>query len=253
MARFDPAGRTVLLTGAGAGIGLALARRLLAGGVARLLAVGRDAAKLDALTAEGSGRVVPIVADLAQHAAVDALIARVTTETPDLSLMINNAGVQVLIDLPPAEPAALIAAVRSEAAINYDAPVALCIGLLPLLARQPSAAIVNITSGLALAPKASAPGYCATKAALRSFTRSLRDQCRAAAPNVLVIEALPPMVDTAMTAGRGRAKISPDACAAQILAGLAAGRGEVDVGLTRVLRAAMRVSPALGHRIVRDG
>ncbi len=61
------------------------------------------------------------------------------------------------------------------------------------------------------------------------------------------------MVDTAMTEGRGRGKISPEACAAQILAGLQAGRREIDVGKTRLLRAILRVSPALGQRIMRNG
>jgi uncharacterized oxidoreductase len=126
-------------------------------------------------------------------------------------------------------------------------------GLLPLLARQPSAAILNITSGLALAPKKSSPVYCATKAGLRSFTRALRYQCEDALPHVHVVEALPPLVDTAMTHGRGRGKISPEACAAEIVAGLKAGRREIHVGKAKLLRAVIRLSPALGYRIMRDG
>jgi uncharacterized oxidoreductase len=68
--------------------------------------------------------------------------------------------------------------------------------------------IVNVTSGLALAPKQSAPVYCAAKAGLRSFTKSLRYQERARAPHVRVVEVLPPLVDTDMTRGRGRGKMS---------------------------------------------
>jgi uncharacterized oxidoreductase len=131
--------------------------------------------------------------------------------------------------------------------------VALSAGLLPLLARQPSAALVNVTSGLALAPKRSAPVYCATKAAVRSFTRALRYQCEDGGLAVRVIEAIPPLVDTPMTAGRGRGKLSPERCAAEILAGVRRGAAEIPIGRTRLLRGLQRLSPALAYRIMRDG
>jgi uncharacterized oxidoreductase len=72
-------------------------------------------------------------------------------------------------------------------------------------------------------------------------------------PHVRVAEALPPLVDTDMTRGRGRRKISAEACAAEILSGLKAGRPEIHVGKAKLLAAIMRASPALGYRIMRDG
>jgi uncharacterized oxidoreductase len=250
--RFSLAGRTALITGAGSGIGLALTRELVARHV-HVLAVGRDEAKLAALADALGPAVVPLRADLSDVAEVDRLIAEVPDRAPDLSLLINNAGTQLLTDFASAGAPALLPALRREIAVNFMATVALSVGLLPLLGWQRSAAVVNVTSGLALAPKTSAPVYCAAKAGVRSFTRGLRYQCEGAMPHVRVVEALPPLVDTPMTRGRGRGKISAQGCAAAILRGLEAGRHEVHVGRARLLRAIMRVSPALGYGMMRRG
>ncbi len=260
MPAFDVAGRTALVTGGAAGIGLALTEALVAAGAHRVVVVGRDPARLAAAAAAHPGVVTPLRADLGDAAAVGRLLAALPAEAPALSLVVNNAGVQHLTDLArdaAADPDALardvLPALAAEIATNLTSVVALSVALLPRLARQPSAAIVNISSGLALAPKRSAPVYCATKAAVRSFTRALRYQCEDRLPHVRVVEALPPLVDTAMTRGRGRGKLSAAACAAEILAGLQAGRDEVYVGRAKVLRALMRVAPAAGYRLMRDG
>jgi uncharacterized oxidoreductase len=259
MPSFALAGRTALVTGGTAGIGLALTHGLVAAGAHRVIVVGRDAERLAAVAAAHPGVVVPARADLSDAADTDRLLARLDAEAPALSLVVNNAGTQRLTDVagdaitaPDALRTEVLAALRAEIAANLTGVVTLSVGLLPLLARQPSAAIVNVSSGLALAPKRSAPVYCATKAAVRSFTRALRYQCEDRLPHVRVVEALPPLVDTAMTRGRGRGKISAAACAAEILAGLRAGRAEVYVGKSKLLRAVMRVAPAAGYRLMRD-
>ena len=113
--------------------------------------------------------------------------------------------------------------------------------------------IVNVTSGLALAPKQSSPVYCATKAGLRSFTKALRYQAQARAPHVKVVEALPPLVDTDMTRGRGRGKISAEACAAEIVAGMEAGRETIYIGKAKILRAIQGLSPSVAERLMRHG
>lgn len=253
MARFDLSGRTALVTGGSAGIGLALGRLLLAEGVARLVVVGRDERRFAAVADELGPRAVTVRANLSDDTDVARLVRELPEIAPDLSLLINNAGSQLLTDLTTSDAADLIPALNAEIAANFNAVVALSVGLLPLLGRQPSAAIVNVTSGLALAPKASSPVYCATKAGVRSFTRGLRYQCEAKQPHVRIVEALPPLVDTGMTAGRGRAKISTEMCAAEIVSGLVAGRHEIYVGKAKLLRAIMRVAPALGYRIMRRG
>lgn len=253
MPRLTLSGRTALVTGGASGIGLALTRRLLDEGVAEVLVVGRDEARLAAAEAGGRGRVVGLRADLSSHADVDRLLAELPTRAPELSLLVNNAGTQLLTDVTRADAPTLIPALRAEISANVTGVVALSVGLLPLLAGRPSAAVLNVTSGLALAPKRSAPVYCATKAAVRSFTRALRYQCEDAMPHVRVVEALPPLVDTDMTRGRGSSKITAERCAVAIVDGLTAGRNEIYVGRSALLRAVMRCSPALGYRLMRNG
>ena len=114
----------------------------------------------------------------------------------------------------------------------------------------PHGAIVNVTSGLALAPKAASAPYCASKAALRSHSQALRWQLRATP--VRVVEALPPLVRTEMTAGRNDGAMEPAACAQQIVRGLRNDRTEIYVGKAQLLRIIMRVAPSLGRRIMRD-
>lgn len=213
MSAFTLVGRTVLVTGAGRGIGEALVRQLAAKGASRVIMVGRDRRRLEEVHARFP-LAEPYEADLSDEAQLDALIAFVKANAPDLSVLINNAGTQLLTDLVNPESDRHRHALAKEVAVNFSAPVQLSIALLPHLLTQRSAMIVNVTSGLALAPKQSSPVYCGTKAGLRNFTKALRYQAQARAPHVKIVEALPPLVDTDMTRGRGRAKISPDACAA---------------------------------------
>jgi uncharacterized oxidoreductase len=105
---------------------------------------------------------------------------------------------------------------------------------------------------LALVPKRSAPVYCATKAGVRTFTRALRYQCEDARLLVHVTDVVMTLVDTDMTRGRGRGKISAADAAAAVIAGIRRGAAEVFVGKTKILPVLMRFSPALGYRILRD-
>ncbi|NGX16368.1 SDR family NAD(P)-dependent oxidoreductase [Wenzhouxiangella sp. XN24] len=245
--------RDILLTGGTNGIGLALTGQLVGAGVRRIFVVGRDPARLDAVAARFPGRIEPLRADLSVPTEVDRLVAAMKEGAPDLSIVINNAGVQTLTDFICTDAGAYVPELRAEIEANFAAVVALTCGLLPHLIAQPSAMVVNVTSGLALAPKKSSPVYCATKAAVRAFSKGLRYQALDHAPQLKVVEALPPLVDTDMTRGRGRGKISADACARQILQGMRSGRDEIYVGKSRLLRAIQGLSPALADRIMRNG
>ncbi len=245
-------GVTALVTGGTAGIGREIALQLAKKG-ARVLIAGRNREAGEAVMAEASGEVRFIEADLGTGAGQAALIARVTAEAPDLALLVNNAGIQVNMPSEGIGDAGLMDAFRAEIELNLTAPIALSFGLMPLLARRNRAAIVNISSGLALSPKRTAPVYCATKSGLGTFSRALRYRCEDAAPALAVQDVLMAFVDTAMTAGRGRNKMPAAEAARQVIAGIERGSPQIFVGKARLLALIARLSPALAYRILRNG
>ena len=239
----DPCRRHVLVTGGTRGIGHALVEALVARGD-RVVATGRTQGSCtDA--AQRWPQVRWMDADFLQPGAAALLAQRLAQDRFDLVLL--NAGVQALRDFR-GDGADEEWTVEEEVRINLTAPIEFCRSLRPLL--SPEATVVLVTSGLALAPKRSSPVYCATKAGLRSFCKTLRAQW--AADGLRVVEALPPLVDTDMTRGRGRGKLAPAEAARQLLRGVDRGTNEIDIGATRLLRAVMRLSPALGERLMRD-
>jgi uncharacterized oxidoreductase len=233
-------GKTALVTGGTDGIGREIARQLRAKGATAIVS-GRNRERLAAAEADG---FETIAADLSAPAGVDALAAALA-ERP-LDILVNNAGAGATYDV--AAPIDLDEVERCLF-LNLHAPIRLATRLLPALRERPEAMIVNVTSGLAIAPRAGSPVYCATKAGLRSFTMTLRRQLRGT--RVHVLEALPPLVDTAMTAGNTRhAKMSAAQCARIIVAAMAAGRDEANVGATIWLRRLYSLSPALARRLM---
>jgi len=244
-------GRRALVTGGSAGIGLAIARALAAEG-AQVILAGRDLARAEAAAASLPGAAA-IAADLSQSAGQEQLIEEVTRRWPDLALLVNNAGMQVTLPATGIGDAGLADRMRAEVALNLTAPALLTLGLMPVLARQDAAAVVNISSGLAIAPKRSAPVYCATKAALRNLTRGLRYRCEDAAPSIRMVDVVMSYADTAMTAGRPGKKLSADAAAAAVLAGLRRDREVIWVGKTQVLSWLDRLAPRLAAGILRNG
>lgn len=252
---FDWHGQRVLLTGGAGGVGLALTAELVRRG-ARIAIAGRDSARLAGAAEPFGGRVVPLVADLADPDTPPRLVAEAEQALGGLSVIVANAAIQQPLDVLSLAPEAFVAAARHELAINLDAPLALVAHALPALGRAAdatgSAAIVTVTSGLALVPKRSAPVYCASKAALRSFTIALRDQLAVGAPAIRVHEAILPLVDTPMTAGRGRRKLPPTRVAQAIADGVAAGRPELRVGAVKLLTLLLRISPTTAARLLRD-
>jgi len=138
-----------------------------------------------------------------------------------------------------------------EMTVNFNAPVKLAAALLPHMAERDNTAIVNVTSGLGVGPKANAPIYCASKAGLRSFTRALRYQAESQAPQMQVVDVILPLVNTDMTKGRGSGKIEPSDVARQIISGLTSGQDEIWVGKARLLKTLIRVAPNRAYKILR--
>ncbi|HYD27497.1 SDR family oxidoreductase [Brevundimonas sp.] len=187
----DTRNDTILITGGGSGIGKAMAEALHARG-ARVIIAGRRREALEAVAAANPGMAFETV-DVADAADVKAFAARVVAAHPDLNVVINNAGIMVVeqgIDLEIAE---------QTVAINLLGPIRLTAALLPHLKSKTRASVVTVSSGLAFVPLAATPTYSATKAAIHSWSQSLRRQLRDT--SVEVIEWAPPAVATDLMPG----------------------------------------------------
>ncbi|HAA27313.1 MAG TPA: oxidoreductase [Cyanobacteria bacterium UBA8553] len=234
---------TVLITGGTSGIGLALAKRFLKQGNA-VIVTGTNAQKAEAVQRQLPTLTVEL-ADMRDRQALEKLVYRY----PDINVLINNAGIQYNYEF--ADPAIEPEHITTELDINLLAPLYLTKLLLPQLLSHPTAAIINVTSGLGIVPKQSAPVYCASKAALHSFTKTLRWQLEGT--SVRVFEIIPPLVDTAMTQGRGRGKITPEALVEEFWRDFSRDRYEMRIGKTKLLFVLQRLMPFLAERIMRRG
>lgn len=236
----DLKGKTVLLTGGTAGIGQQMAHQLRALG-AEVIVTGRSAEGLEWMRSIG---FEAIEADLSSPAGAQAILDAIGAR--DIDVLINNAGQGVDHDFregvpdPDASDDCIYA--------NLNTPIRLIVALLDRLKARPQAAIVNVTSGLAIAPRAGSPVYCATKAGLRSYTQALRAQLAGA--KILVIEALPPVVETKMTASRKGKKMPAAECARQIVEAIEKDHSEANVGMVKTLQRVYSVSPALARKVM---
>ena len=217
-------GNTIFITGGGSGIGLAFVKRFLERGN-KVIVCGRRAEVL-AEVKESYPELITHVCDLAEPAARENMASWLVSEHPDLNIVVNNAGIQRSVDLSADED---WTATHQEIAINLEAPIHLSRLLYPHLAAKTNPAILNVTSGLSFMPLANVPVYCATKAALHSFTLSLRRQL--ADTGIEVIEIIPPAVDTDLQApGLHTFGVDVDVFADDIFLGLERGQQEVAYG-----------------------
>ncbi len=235
--------KRILLTGGTAGVGRQLVDLLAADNV--LVVIGRSAEKLAKLK-EAYPSITTRCCDLSQREAVAATVQRLAAMESGFDVLICNAAVQ---HEPWITAEAFDAAtIDREVMTNFTSICELVAVLGPRMARGGVVTLIN--SGLALAPKASSAVYCATKAALRSFGRSIVYQLEDR--GVRVSQIYLPLVDTAMTAGRGRGKIDARCAAEQIVLAITAERAEHYVGQVKVLRWLHRWVPNLAYRIMRS-
>jgi uncharacterized oxidoreductase len=188
------AGNTILITGGGSGIGAALAQRLHDAGNTVIVA-GRRADALEQAIA-GRANMHAITLDIDSAAGVTDFADRVLGQFPALNVVINNAGIMRLETLDARRD---LGDAEATITTNLLGPIRLIDALIEHLIAQPEAAIVNVTSGLAFVPQTMAATYSATKAALHSYTVSLREVLKG---RVEVIELAPPGVQTDLTPGQ---------------------------------------------------
>jgi uncharacterized oxidoreductase len=240
--------KTILVTGGGSGIGLATAQLLLEKGN-RLIITGRSETRLQQAVTQLPGATA-IACDLTNATSVANLVSRLEAEFSDLSVLINNAGQAYAYQLTAGADAATKAG--EEMATNYLAVIRLTEQLLPLLSRQPEAAIVNVTSIVVFAPGTAIPTYSASKAALRSYTQSLRHTL-SQTTNVKVVELLP-LVNTDFSTEIGGANgIPPQQVAAELVTGLENDTEEIMVGQTAQFYEFHRASPAEAFAAMNQG
>ena len=233
----------ILITGATSGIGKALAQKFLELDNV-IIAVGRNEKRLEELAASDK-RIIPFQCDISKQEELDALSLFIENEHGDLNILINNAGIQYNYNFLDGHQ--LLYKAEHEINVNFLAPIKLIVLLLPILQANDNAAIVNVSSGLAIVPKAQAPVYCGTKAGIHIFSKALRYQMDA----VKVFEIIPPIVDTKMTEGRGKGKISPQRLVDEFIRAFKKNRYEVNIHKVKLLRIINRISPYLADRIMK--
>jgi uncharacterized oxidoreductase len=232
---------TILITGGTSGIGYALASQLVKQKNIVLI-TGRTEERLAAARKALPG-LYSFVCDQSDPDAIRRLCADVTSQFPRLNILINNAGIGLRRNLN--KPDVPLEALEQEISTNLTGPIQLIQALLPLLKQQDQSLIVNVTSGLAFAPMPLKPIYCATKAAMHSYTQSLRVQLTHS--SVRVVELAPPATKTAFNKGQeemnSAALMDVNELARVSIRGLERDRDEILPGASPILRLIGRLNP----------
>jgi uncharacterized oxidoreductase len=187
-------GNTILVTGGNSGIGRRLAEEFAYRGN-RVIVTGRKQETIDEVVAGSENIVAGYRLDVSDAGAIRDFAMQVTAEHPELNVLINNAGIMVAEDVTAQDHAIVDATV----ATNLLGPIRLISALLPHLLARDAATVMTVSSGLAFVPLAATPTYSATKAAIHSYSLSLRHQLKDT--DVEVIEIAPPGVQTELMPG----------------------------------------------------
>jgi len=232
---------TILITGGTSGIGYALAKQFLARGNTVLI-TGRSEERLAAARLSLPG-VHTYLCDQSEPASIVRTCEAATKAFPALNVLINNAGIGRKLDLNDTQGS--LEELEVEIRTNLIGPIQFIKQLLPHLKDHKNAMVVNVTSGLAFVPMPLKPIYCSTKAAMHSYTQSLRVQLKHS--SVKVIELAPPATDTNFNKGQEDMNtamlMNVDKFAHAAIRGLEKGRDEVMPGMTPVIRLLGRLNP----------
>ncbi|KXX71154.1 SDR family oxidoreductase [Flammeovirga sp. SJP92] len=238
-------GNKILITGATAGIGEALLHKFLALDN-QVIAIGRNELKLKEL-AQKDKRIIPFTCDISKIDELKELKLFIEEKHPDTNILVNNAGVQCNYHFDEEEQ--LMDKIEQEIDVNFRAPLQLIALTLPFLKNNDNSAIVNVSSGLGLVPKRQAPVYCGTKAGIHIFSKALRYQLK----HTKVFEIIPALVDTQMTAGRGKGKIAPEQLVEEFIVCFKKDKYEVSIGKVKLLKIINRLFPSIAEKIMKNG
>jgi uncharacterized oxidoreductase len=235
---------TILITGGSSGIGLELARQLMSLGNTVII-TGRDQHKLDQASQSLPG-IHTFQSDVSRPEAIEALFQKVTRQFPQLNFLINNAGEMRRLDLH--DKSLDVYDIDREIVINLSGPVRMVQQFLPWLQTKQNAAILNVTSGLALVPFPLSPIYSATKSGLRAYTRALRVQLKK--DHIKVFELVAPGAHTPLNDKflgdvDAKAFMQPGKLVAVTIKGLQKDKFEILPGIAGVLKFMSRIAPGL--------
>ena len=237
--------KRIVITGATSGIGKELLKQLHVNN--HIIAIGRDIDQLSALKAISS-EIKCFQVDLADQLEVKKVVTGILDRYETIDILINNAAIQYVSHFMDQDY--LYEHIQCEINTNLTAICSLCYLFLPTLSSNgKDGTIVNINSGLGLVPKTSSAVYCACKGAMNILSQSLRNQLMD--QKVKVFQAFLPLVDTAMTKGRGVNKMPAREAAKNIILGIERNIEDHYIGKSKVLRMLMRASPKLAQSIMR--
>jgi len=237
-------GKRIVITGGTSGVGHELVKQLHSNN--EIIVIARSAQKINDLEKEFSS-IVCYQCDLADLGAVEITAKCINEKFGSIDILINNAASQ-------ATPTFLdddfcYESISKEVTLNFTSICCLTYLLLPLLRHESNSIVLNINSGLGLIPKTSSAVYCGTKGALNLFSQSLRYQLEKT--NISVQQAFLPLVETAMTTGRGKNKLSASEAATSIIRGMEKNEIENDIGKVKMLRKLLRISPSIAKKVLK--
>jgi uncharacterized oxidoreductase len=240
----DLKNNTILITGGTSGFGLEFTKQFLQLGNTVII-TGRNEAKL-AETKKLYPTVHTYQSDASDPNAIKTLFEKITTQFPALNIIINNAGEMRIINLH--DTTINLESITQEVEINLMGPIRMVQQFLPHLKAKKNAAIVNVTSGLALTPFPISPIYGATKSGLRSYTKSLRVQLKNT--NIKVFELVAPGASTPLNdkftnvdGFDSKNNISPEKVVAEAIKGMANDKLEIYPGISKILKIMTRIIP----------
>ena len=245
-------GNTILITGGGSGIGLALAKEFLQRDNLVIIC-GRDAGRLHAAKKKFQSLEI-IQCDISNEGSVSAMLEKIEQNYPDLNFLVNNAGIMKMWNIQ--HETTNTREQKAEILTNFFGTVQLTQSLIPTLLKQSNSFVLNVSSALAYVPMSAAPIYSATKAALHAYSVSIRQQLENT--NVKIFELLPASIGTDMAAEleksigmeRDQSKMAPEELAVLAIKGLKNDKLEMRPGMAATLYAIHRIFPSLAQKMI---